>query len=94
METDIKAKAMKNIAEIADYLDTINTLGSGSRWLDRFLLHIEAYAKPNVRYSICQNPKLARRNLSCITYKKWVIAFKIYKGRFVIYEIIFGAMLN
>ncbi len=30
MEVEIRAKPMKNLAEIAEYLDAINTQGAGS----------------------------------------------------------------
>jgi len=93
MEIVIKAKALKTLSEVADYIDSLTTFGAGSRWLDRFLLRIEAYARPNVVYPLCKQSKLARRNLSCITYKNWVVAFKFHKGNFVIYEIIFGTIL-
>ena len=94
MEIEIKAKAMKNLTEIAEYLDSINTLGAGSRWLDRFFERVASYAKPNVKYPLCQNLKLANKGLSCISYRKWVIAFKMYKGNFVIREVIFGPILG
>ena len=94
MEIVIKAKALKTLSEVADYIDSLNTFGAGSRWIDRFLVRIEAYARPNVIYPLCKNAKLAGRKLSCITYKNWVVAFKIQRGNFVIYEIIFGTILH
>ena len=94
MEVEIRAKAMKNLAEIAEYIDAINTQGAGSRWLDRFFDRITAYAKPNIQYPICRNNKLASKGYSCIIYKKWVIAFKILRGKFVVYEVIFGPILT
>ncbi len=94
MDIEIKAKAMKNLAEIADYLDAINTFGAVSRWLDKFFDRISAYAKPNVKYPICKNQTLASKGYSCISYRNWVVAFKIYRGKFVIYEVVFGPILD
>ncbi|MBS1623346.1 MAG: hypothetical protein JST83_04965 [Bacteroidetes bacterium] len=94
MEIEIKAKAMKNLTEIAEYLDTINTAGSGSRWLDKFLERVETYARPSVSYPLCHHQRLAKRGMSCITFRRWVVAFKIIRGKFVIYEIIFGPILR
>ena len=94
MEIEIRAKALKTLDEIANHLESLNTPGSGSRWLDRFFMRIQAYAKPNVVYAVCKNAKLAGRKFSCITFNNWVVAFKITKGKFVIYEIIHGSILN
>ncbi len=94
MEIEIKGKALKTLDEIANYVESLNTAGSGSRWLDKFLLRIQAYAKPNVIYALCRNNKLANRNFSCISFSNWVVAFKIVKNRFVIYEIIHGSLMQ
>lgn len=94
MEIEVRAKALKTLDEIANHMESLNTTGSGSRWLDKFLVRIQAYAKPNVLYALCRNKKLATRNFSCITFSNWVVAFKIVKGRFVIYEIIHGSLLG
>jgi hypothetical protein len=94
MEIEITTKAMQNLTEIAEYLDSINTLGAGSRWLDGFFERVSSYAKPAVKYPLCQNLKLAKKGLSCISYRKWVIAFKIYRGKFIIHEVVFGPILG
>jgi hypothetical protein len=93
LEIEIRAKALKTLDEVANYLDSINTFGAGGRWLDRFFTRIEKYAKPEVSYALCSNMRLAKRRFSCITFNNWVIAFKIIKSRFVIYEIIHGSLL-
>jgi hypothetical protein len=67
---------------------------TGSRWLDKFFDRITAYAKPNVKYPICKNQRLANKGYSCISYRNWVIAFKIYKDKFMIYEVIFVPILD
>ena len=79
--------------ETANYIESLNTSGAGSRWLDRFLERIIAYAKHNVMYSLCRHERLAQRKYSCVTVKNWIVAFKIYKGQFVIYEIVHGSLL-
>jgi hypothetical protein len=94
MEIIIRKKAMQVLESIAAYVDEINTAGAGDRWLDHFFNRIISYALPNVTYPKCSSRKLAARNYSCIRYRIWVIAFKIVKGRFVIYEIIHGSILK
>lgn len=93
MEIEIRAKAIKTLDDIASYLDSLNTFGAGNRWLDRFFTRIEKYARPEVTYALCKNSRLAIRGFSCITFNNWVVAFKITKGKFVIYEIIHGSIL-
>ncbi len=58
MEIEIRAKALKTLDEIANHIESLNTAGSGSRWLDKFLVRIQAYAKPNVLYALCLNKNL------------------------------------
>lgn len=94
MEIAIKAKALRTLDEVANYIDSLNTSDSGSRWLDKFFTRMQSYAKPNVSYALCSNIRLAKRKFSCITYNNWVVAFKIVKDRFVIYEIIHGSLLQ
>lgn len=93
MEIEIRAKALKTLDEVANYIDSLNTPDAGSRWLDKFFTRIESYAKPNVSYALCQNVRLAKRSFSCITYNNWVVAFKIVNDKFVIYEIVHGSLL-
>jgi hypothetical protein len=94
MNVVIKAKALKVLDETANYIESLNTPGAGSRWLDKFLERIIAYAKPNVKYALCRHEKLAKRNYSCVTIKNWVVAFKIRNEQFTIYEIIHGSVLR
>lgn len=93
MEIEIRAKALTTLDDVANYVDSLNTHGAGSRWLDKFFTRIQSYAKPDVNYVLCQNIRLAKRKFSCITYNNWVVAFKITKNKFVIYEIIHGSLL-
>ncbi len=55
MKVVIKTKALKVLDETANYIESLNTPEAGSRWLDRFLERIIAYAKPNVKYSLCKH---------------------------------------
>ncbi len=94
MEIAIKAKALKTLDEAANYIDSLNTPNAGSRWLDRFLNRMQSYAKPGVVYALCSYKPFAKRGYSCITYNNWVVAFKIVRNQFVIYEIMHGSVLH
>jgi hypothetical protein len=94
MEIEIRVKALKTLDEVANYVESLNTSGAGSRCLDKFFVRVQSYAKPDVSYALCKNLRLAKRNFSCITYNNWVVAFKIANNKFVIYEIIHGSLLH
>lgn len=94
MEIAIKAKALRTLDEVAEYIDSLNTPNAGARWLDKFFIRMQSYAIPDVSYALCKNNRLAKRKLSCITYNNWVVAFKIVKDRFVIYEIMHGSIIH
>lgn len=86
--------AQETIDEIAEFVDGINTPGAGDRWTDRILDFIIAYAKPGVKYSLCQNANLAQKLLSCIVFNNWIIAFKIDEETLTVYQIIHGSLLS
>jgi len=94
MEIIIRRKAMKTLESIAEYVEELNTSGAGDRWLDRFFNRISSFAHPNVQYPLCRNNRLALNGYSCLHYKSWIIAFKIQKNRFIIFEIIHGSLLR
>lgn len=94
MEVIIKPKAQKALSLIATFVEERNTPQSGLRYIEKFASKIKIYAKENVQYSLCNNITLSTLGYSCITISKWVVVFKIQKQKFVVYRIIWGALLN
>ena len=94
MKIVIRRKAMRTLESIAEYVEELNTAGAGDRWLDRFFNRISSLVQPNIQYPLCGGRQLAERGYSCIHYKNWVIAFKIQKSKFVIFEVIHGSLLR
>ena len=93
MTVNYEPDAWATIDDIVDFIDSINTEGSGRFWLANFLNHIESYARPNVTYALCHNKSLASDGLSCINYNGWVIAFKIEEDELVVHYIVRGDLL-
>jgi hypothetical protein len=93
MTVSFEDEVSETIDDIIDFIDSINTEGSGRFWLINFLKHIESYAKPNVTYALCQNKIFAEEGLSCITNKGWVVAFKIEGDEMVVHHIVRGNIL-
>ena len=85
--------ASETIDDIVDFIESINTEGSGRAWLVTFLQNMHSYAKSNVTYALCQNQIFAEEGLSCITYKGWVVAFKIEDEEMRVYHIVRGNIL-
>ncbi|MBS1624310.1 MAG: hypothetical protein JSS76_17620 [Bacteroidetes bacterium] len=86
--------ALEALREVADFLDTINTEGSGEFWVINFLKNLEGYVKPNVQYAVCRHPEFAQKGLSCISLNGWIIAFKIEEEIFLVYSIVRGNLLS
>lgn len=59
MNVIIHDVAQDTIDEVAEFIDGINTPGAGERWIDKILDFILTYAKPNVKYALCNNSILA-----------------------------------
>ena len=86
--------ALETLREVAEFLDTINTEGSGEFWVRNFLNNLGSYVKPNVQYTLCRHPEFARMGLSCISLNGWIVAFKIEEEVFLVYSIVRGNILT
>jgi len=87
-------EAENALFEIGAWVESRNTEGSGSRFINTMIEKIAAYALPAVQYPICKNKVLAARKLSCIAINDWVIAFTQSKEEFVVHYILYGPGLK
>lgn len=94
MKLLIRPKALKSLEKIAFYVESINTKGSGDRFLVTFLDTVKLYAVDGVTYQPCKHPTLSSNGYFCIFLEKWIIAFKIQENTFVICRIIWGPGLS
>lgn len=87
--------AESQINSVVDYVESLNTKGSGLRWYLGFREFIQHYAQSNVSYTLCNFPPFASKKYSCITFnKKWIIAFKIVGNRFRVQKVVLGSSLH
>ena len=93
MKIVIEPFAEAALLEIALFIESQNTPGSGKRWVKRFKTFIKRYAKPNIQYALCNHLRLAQMLYSCVHYGNLTVAFRIERKRFVIYEVIPSSML-
>lgn len=96
MNLVFKPKAEDTLRDIVEFIDDMNVFGAGERWAVKFVAFIEEYTnlKSIKTFPLCNNESLAFAEMSCIIYKGWVIAFKIEKQNFVVYQIIKGELLH
>ena len=93
MKVVFRPEAEIVLDEVAEFIDTINTEGSGDFWVSKFISYIYSFALPNTSYALCNNIELADVGYSCITYNGWTIAFKIEDELFVVHKITRGNIL-
>ena len=77
MKITIKAEAAAALNEIARFVETQNTPGSGKRFAIKFL---RSWVETLTRYHrprLCKYPEFADKGWKCFFYKNWVIAYAI-----------------
>ena len=95
MNVSFSDVAYAKIIDVAEFIDDINTPGAGERWINKTIEFVEEYAKLNyVHWPLCRNRYLAAMEYSCLIYKNWVVAFKIERGKFMVYDFIYGTLLE
>lgn len=94
MRIEIKTPAMKTLKSIANWVETKNTEGSGSRYMNKFYDFIYEQAESIHSLPLCKFPEFNIRKLTCLFYNDWVVAVKPEKSKIVIHIIIHGSWLN
>lgn len=94
MEVLFKQNALETLYEIAAFVESKNTKGSGYRFIEKVFEFIADYSNPNVQYQLCKYSKFRQKNYSCIFFHDWVIAFKIENETFIVYEIALGTLFK
>lgn len=94
MEIEIRKRAINALRRTAEYVESMNTPGSGDRWLDKVQAEIYALAKHKVKLTICKHPSLAKFHYRCFIYHDWVIAYRISEKKLEVCRFIRGARLS
>jgi hypothetical protein len=94
MTLEIRKAASNTIAATKNWIDDQNTEGPGDRWVAKLFEELSKRDRSGVKHAICKNESLANRHYSCFTYNdKWVVAYKIKDGKFIVCRFIAGSML-
>jgi hypothetical protein len=62
MKIIYKPRVREAIAKVAEYVESLNTVGSGTRWAAKLTAKIESLARSNVKFAIYAHPSLAKFN--------------------------------
>jgi plasmid stabilization system protein ParE len=87
-------QAEEVLYEIANWVESKNTPGSGFRFVEAFMDQIAALALPNVKYADCKHEIFAREGLQCVPVQDWIVVFRIEKNKFTVHFIVHGSLLK
>lgn len=66
LQLKFSKSARETLNSISLFVDTVNTIGAGSKWKDRFIKSITKYAVP-IKYTLCRHHFLALKEFSCVS---------------------------
>ena len=90
---EISKEAWDTLNELAEFVESKNTLGAGNRYLNSFLIKIKNALKSHAKYAVCKYPEFAKLQLKCFIINDWVIAFETIEEQIIIRVIIHGSLL-
>ena len=91
---EISKEAWVTLKELAEFVESKNTLGAGSRYLNAFLTKIKDALKSHAKYAICKYPEFSKLELKCFIVNDWIIAYQESKDTLIVKAIIHGTLLN
>ena len=88
-------RAQLALSKVAKFVASQNLPDTGEKFIDEVLDFCVAYANLSIKYPLCKNKLLAKRQYHCIVFKKkWVIVFRITKKEFKVYRFIYRPRLK
>ena len=91
---EISKEAWYTLKELAEFVESKNTLGAGNRYLHAFLIKIKEALKSNAKYVVCKYPEFAKLQLKCFVINDWVIAYEETNDILIVKAIVHGTWLN
>jgi len=84
MHIDYTTEAFKSLIQLVNYIESKNTQGAGTRWLNRFEIFLQKKLHKPEKIKLCNSATFSELNLRCIYFNDWVIAFSIKKSSVLI----------
>ncbi len=94
MNIEYSKAAIRQLAKLGDYVESLNTENACERFLRKFMAEIESFAVNNAQFALCNNKILKKRGWSCATIDKWIIAFTLNNKIFSVKLIVLGSALK
>ena len=93
MQINYTGEAFMALTDVVNYVESLNTLGSGIRWLNRFeSFLVSSLTNPSL-IKLCNNRTFYNLELRCLNYNDWVIAFSIHDEQIIIEAVIHSSRL-
>lgn len=77
MEIKYTRKAFASLVKLINFIEGRNTRGAGIRWAEKYNAFIKEKFERVDSIKLCNNKSFYIRQLRCIYYNDWVIAFSV-----------------
>ena len=92
MQVKYSTLAKYTLSNVARFIETLNTKGSGNKWKNKFFRKVRKYAQP-ITYALCRHKIYSESGFSCVAIDNWIIVFKIENNQFNVYQIVLASSL-
>ncbi|MEN9523428.1 MAG: hypothetical protein RL065_1805 [Bacteroidota bacterium] len=94
MQINYTVDAFASLSNVVNFIESQNTFGAGSRWLDKFEKHLlKSFITPESIH-FCNNKAFHQLKLRCINFNDWIIAFSIQDTSVLIEAILHTSRLT
>jgi hypothetical protein len=93
MEISYTAEAFASLVDVVNYVESMNTLGAGVRWLDKFEIFLNNSLPTASVVKPCNNRTFYELQLRCLNFNDWIIAFSLDNDNVLIEAILHSSRL-
>lgn len=94
MQINYTGAAFESLVDLVNYIESMNTIGSGLRWLNKFEAFLNDTLPHSAGIKLCNNKTFFELNLRCLNFNDWVIAFSVDKDKVLIEAILHSSRLT
>ena len=94
MQISYTGAAFASLSDVVNYVESMNTLGAGVRWLNKFEEFLNASLTIPSVIKLCNNRTFYELELRCINFNDWVIAFSLDNDKVLIEAILHSSRLT
>ncbi len=94
MQISYTGAAFEALMDVVNYVESMNTLGAGVRWLNKFETFLTDAIKTPAAFKLCNNQTFHEMELHCFNFNDWVIAFSVANDKIVIEAILHSSRVT